>query len=80
MECHLASDDKSLGDCSEKCKLVDATVSMAKGWYNQSSLLVCVWLAGGSTFSNFIFESSLVFLLWNYILGHKGITVCLWFF
>ncbi|RLW04896.1 hypothetical protein DV515_00005515 [Chloebia gouldiae] len=38
VECHLASDDKSLGDCSEKCKLVDATVSMAKDYSEDKSI------------------------------------------
>ncbi|XP_037998479.1 integrin beta-6 isoform X2 [Motacilla alba alba] len=38
VECHLAADDKSLGDCSEKCKLVDATVSMAKDYSEDKSI------------------------------------------
>ncbi|NXB88111.1 ITB6 protein, partial [Vidua chalybeata] len=38
VECHLASDDKSLGDCSEKCRLVDATVSMAKDYSEDKSI------------------------------------------
>lgn len=40
MECHLASDDKSQGECSEKCKSVDATVSTAEGLYTQSLFFV----------------------------------------
>lgn len=40
VECHLASDDKSQGECSEKCKSVDATVSTAEGLYTQSLFFV----------------------------------------
>lgn len=46
MECHLASDDKLQGECSEKCKSVDATVSTAEGLYTQS--LFCVWVISDS--------------------------------
>lgn len=80
MECHLASDDKSQRECSEKCKSVDATVSTAEGLYTQSLFFVSTGLLIASTFGNFIFESSLVFLLWNYIRAHKAITLYLWSF
>ncbi|XP_074729473.1 integrin beta-6 isoform X4 [Strix uralensis] len=38
VECHLTSDDKSLGECSEKCKLVDATVSTTKDYSEDKSI------------------------------------------
>uniref|UniRef100_A0A8C9ESC8 Integrin beta n=1 Tax=Pavo cristatus TaxID=9049 RepID=A0A8C9ESC8_PAVCR len=38
VECHLASDDKLQGECSEKCKSVDATVSTAEDFSEDKSI------------------------------------------
>ncbi|XP_053926199.1 integrin beta-6 isoform X1 [Cuculus canorus] len=38
VECHLASDENSLAECSEKCKLVDATVSTTKDYSEDKSI------------------------------------------
>lgn len=47
IECYLAANDQSQEDCTEKCKLVDVTISSKEGWYIRLYILLCLWLSVG---------------------------------